>query len=261
MKKILVISLLAIGGIVLGAVTFGTGFLFGRTYFGRAGFSPISMMNSYYPNQRFSMMGIGNNYMMGGYRFGKVQNVKPLTLDQARQAVTAYLARLNNPDLKLKEIMVFDNNAYARISEKSTGIGAMELLVDPVSLSVFPEFGPNMMWNLKYGHMGGSYGMMGRGYGMMGIGYGMMGYSYNAPNLASGTMTVSSEEALKIAQTYIDQQFPGSQAAKDADPFYGYYTIDFLKNGKPAGMLSVNGFSGEVFLHTWHGTFIEMSEE
>jgi len=25
--------------------------------------------------------------------------------------------------------------------------------------------------------------------------------------------------------------------------------------------LSVNGYSGQVFLHTWHGDFIEMTEE
>jgi len=38
------------------------------------------------------------------------------------------------------------------------------------------------------------------------------------------------------------------------------YTLDFEKDGKVAGMLSVNGYSGQVFLHTWHGTFIEESE-
>ena len=30
--------------------------------------------------------------------------------------------------------------------------------------------------------------------------------------------------------------------------------------GSVAGMLSVNGYSGQVFLHTWHGTFIEEAE-
>jgi hypothetical protein len=29
--------------------------------------------------------------------------------------------------------------------------GAMELLVDKSSGAIFPEYGPNMMWNLKYG--------------------------------------------------------------------------------------------------------------
>jgi hypothetical protein len=27
------------------------------------------------------------------------------------------------------------------------------------------------------------------------------------------------------------------------------------------GMLSVNGYTGQIFLHTWHGNFIEESEE
>jgi hypothetical protein len=33
-----------------------------------------------------------------------------------------------------------------------------------------------------------------------------------------------------------------------------------MKDNQPAGMLSVNGYSGQIFLHTWHGTFIEMWE-
>ncbi|KPL90878.1 hypothetical protein ADN01_01770 [Levilinea saccharolytica] len=195
--------------------------------------------------------------MMGGYNptgtfpNNNNTNVKPLTVDKAKQAVEDYLQNLNNSDLELKEIMIFNNNAYARIVEKSTGIGAMELLVDPTTLSVFPEYGPNMMWNQKYGHMGG-YGMMG-GAGMMG------GYYYNS-SASSSQMTVTSEQALQLAQQYLDQQYPGYKTATDADPFYGYYTIDIMKDNQPAGMLSVNGYSGQIFLHTWHGTFIEMWE-
>jgi len=107
------------------------------------------------------------------------------------------------------------------------------------------------MWNQKYGHMGG-YGMMG-GAGMMG------GYYYNS-SASSSQMTVTSEQALQLAQQYLDQQYPGYKTATDADPFYGYYTIDIMKDNQPAGMLSVNGYSGQIFLHTWHGTFIEMWE-
>jgi hypothetical protein len=36
----------------------------------------------------------------------------------------------------------------------------------------------------------------------------------------------------------------------------GYFTMDFLKDGMPAGMLSVNGATGQVWYHTWHGAFI-----
>jgi len=41
---------------------------------------------------------------------------------------------------------------------------------------------------------------------------------------------------------------------------YGSYTLHTLKNGQPEGMLSVNGYSGRVWYHTWHGDFVRMSE-
>lgn len=188
--------------------------------------------------------------MMGGYPSGGATSAKPLTVDQAKKAVETYLKGLNNADLELKEIMVFDQNAYARIVEKSTGIGAMELLVNPDSQSVYPEYGPNMMWNLKYGHMAGFGGMMG----------GRHGFAYATPSSGTTQMTVTPEQAIKAAQQYLDQNSPGSKADSEPDAFYGYYTIDIMKDGKPTGMLSVNGFSQQVFLHTWHGNFIEMSE-
>jgi hypothetical protein len=260
MNKTLTIALLIIGGIVLTALTFGGGVMVARADWGSFGINPSNMMglSSSANNQGYSMMANGYN-MMGGNRSGASSNVKPLTVAQAKQAVESYLKGLNNPDLALKEIMIFDNNAYARITEKSTGIGAMELLVDPASMSVFPEYGPNMMWNLKYGHMSSAGGMMG-GNGMMGGRNSMMGGYNSNTGSVSATMTVTSEQAAKIAQQYLDQQFPGQKAATEPDPFYGYYTIDILKDGKPTGMLSVNGFSGQVFFHTWHGTFIEISE-
>ena len=147
--------------------------------------------------------------------------------------------------------MIFDNHAYARVVEISTGIGAMELLVDPATLSVYPEYGPNMMWNQKYGH-GGGFGMMG--------GAGMMNGNLINPSFVSSEMNVTPEEALQFAEQYLDKQFPGYQMSDEVYPFYGYYTIDFLEGDQPAGMLSINGYSGQVFLHTWHGTFIEMWE-
>ena len=168
MNKTLVAVLVVISGIVLAALAFGAGLFIGRTNFGLVGNGPSRMMGpgSNNNNPGYSMMSNGYNMMsgngmMGGYQSNNAANVKPLSIDQAKQAVEGYLKGLNNSDLELKEIMIFDNNAYARITEKSTGIGAMELLVDPASLAVFPEYGPNMMWNLKYGLMSGKGGMMG----------------------------------------------------------------------------------------------------
>jgi hypothetical protein len=195
------------------------------------------------------MMGNGSAYgpgMMGGRGYGGA-SVTPLTADQAYQAAGKYLAGLNDPDLKIAEVMVFDNNAYVRVIEQSTGIGAFELLVDPASLNVYPEHGPNMMWNLKYGGLNHQQMMGGR----------MMGYAFNsAPGSVSPEMALTAEQALQAAQQYLDTALPGTQTAADADAFYGYYTIDILRDGKTVGMLSVNGTSGQVFLHTWHGTFI-----
>lgn len=154
--------------------------------------------------------------------------------------------------------MIFDNNAYVIVKEASTGIGAFELLVDPVSKFAYPEYGPNMMWNLKYGGLN-HRNMMGRENFMMGP---MMGQNFfdAAPTDFSADMPVTEEQAVEAAQAYLDQFLPGRIVAGHATALYGYYTLDFSKDGEVAGMLSVNGYSGQVFVHNWHGTFIEESE-
>jgi hypothetical protein len=182
------------------------------------------------------MMGFGSSNLLG---------VKPLSVDQATRAVKDYLAKQGNTDLALAEIMIFDNNAYARVTEKSTGAGALELLVDPVTQAVYPEPGPNMMWNTKYSPM---RDMMA----------GMMGGT--PAREVTTAMPVSAADALQAAQAYLDQNLPGAKTAEDADTFYGYYTIDILRDGKVVGMMSVNGYTSQVFMHTWHGNFVEMSE-
>ncbi|OQY91177.1 MAG: hypothetical protein B6D38_00850 [Anaerolineae bacterium UTCFX1] len=218
--------------------------------------------NTYGPG---GMMGNGGN-MMNGYGYNNA-NVTPLTVDQTKAAAEKYLANLNNSDLEIAEIMVFDNNGYVIVKEASASIGAFELLVDPISQVAYPEHGPNMMWNLKYSginhdNMMGSngYGMMGNG-GMMGYGNTMMqGWDNTSPVDLSSAMTVTPEQAIEYAQKYLDANISGAVAATDPMQFYGYYTLDFEKDGEVAGMLSINGYSGQVFLHTWHGAFIEEAE-
>jgi len=202
--------------------------------------------------------------MMDGYGYNS-SDLTPLTVEQATSAAEKYLANLENDDLQIAEVMIFDNNAYIVVKEKSTGTGAFELLADSSSQTAYPEHGPNMMWNVKYGGlnheamMGNNNGMMG---GMMG-GAGMMGgfgWDTSIPADASAELTVSPGQAIEYAQTYLDTNILGAVAAREPIHFYGYYTLDFEKDGKVVGMLSVNGYSGQVFLHTWHGTFIEESE-
>ena len=163
---------------------------------------------------------------------------EPLTIDSAKTAVDSYLARLNNPDLKVAEIILFSNNAYARIIEQSTGTGAMELLVNERG-RVSQEMGANMMWNLKYG---------------------MMGSITSSGQNTATPMTVTAEQALADAQKWLDANIAGAKVAATADAFYGYFTIEYMVDGKIGGMVSVNGFSGDIFPHTWHGTFIDMKE-
>ena len=164
------------------------------------------------------------------------------SFEQAKALANQYLTGASS-DLKIKEIMEFANNFYVRVEEKSTGINAFELLVDRYTGRVMPEPGPNMMWNTKYGMMSG----------MMG---GMMGTSRGTP---TANMTVSAQNASRSAQEWLDLNNPGAKM-EDPDTFYGYYTIDVSKDGSTYGMLSVNGYTGSVWYHTWHGKFIETVE-
>lgn len=258
-----------IGILILACVVVSAGFLIGRSSrlmsldsFNQPGFNtqpkgPFGFMFRPRTNNLFGMfprffgrMGPG---MAGGY-VGNESGSQPLTIDQTKQAVQNYIDRLPYSDLEIKEIIIFDNQAYAGVVEKNTGIGAMELLVDPVSLNVYPEYGPNMMWNLKYGHMAGT-GMMG---GMMGGWSWQRGANPNAE--ISADMPVTPQQAIEDAQKYLDAYQPGTSVSDEAEQFYGYYTLDTLQNGKVIGMLSVNGYTGQVFPHTWHGKFIEVWE-
>jgi hypothetical protein len=195
-------------------------------------------------------------------------NTPQLTIDQATAKVEEYLKASWSPDLKLAEVWEFDNQFYAEVREKSTGIGAFELLVNKWTGAIVPEPGPNMMWNTKYGHMG--YGMIGGGMmggpgwgwgGGPGWGWGWRGRGqYRNWANPSTQMPVTAEQAHRYAQQFLDANFPGTTLEKDADVFYGYYTITVLKDGKIYGMLGVNGYNGWVWYHTWHGKFIQMKE-
>jgi hypothetical protein len=240
-----------------------------------SGYIDPSMMSRYGMMDGMGMMGgigmmggngmMGGMGMMGGFSNSGLLGIDPVSLSDAEAAVQDYLDVLQDDNLGIGEVMIFDNHAYAQIVEVDTGIGALEVLVDPVTLSVSPEPGPNMMWNLKYSPMSGF-----RGFGMMGMMGtfgdqslesmdGMMG---EAPDLAevSAELPLPTEEAVDVAQRYLDVYVPGTVADEHADPFYGYYTIHILRDGETVGMLSVNGYTRQVFLHTWHGTYLSSSD-
>ncbi len=224
-KRYIPVIVLAIAGMVaLASCTFGPGTYYRQPYGGGPG---------------GGMMGSG---MMGGGWRNYNPDVKPITIDQAAESARRYLNGYGGK-LVVTEVMDFAWNYYAEAAEKDTGIHAMELIIDKFSGQVSPEMGPNTMWNAKYGMMGG----------------GMMGGGYYAGNSPTAVMPVTPEQANTLAQQYLDSNLPGLTVA-EADTFYGYYTLHTLKNGQVEGMLSVNGYSGSVWYHTWHGTFLDMKE-
>jgi len=104
---------------------------------------------------------------------------------------------------------------------------------------MMPEPGPNMMWNTKYSPMAN----------------GVMGYR----NQAFSTMSISEMQAQQLAQAYLNSHFNEARTEM-ATEFYGYYTFDFTVGGSVGGMLSVNGYTGSVWYHSWHGAYIQEVE-
>ncbi len=174
------------------------------------------------------MMGMmGGMPMMGGM-MGYYSGVPtPLSHDDAEAIADDYLASINNPDLEIDEFEEYSHNFYVSLIERSTGRGAIEIIIDRYSGSFQPE-PQSMMWNSKYGMMG---------------------------NSQTAEMVVTSEQALKTAQDFLDIVYPGTEADEIVS-FYGYHTIMTTLEGEHYGMLSVNVFSGDVLYHTWHGMFL-----
>jgi hypothetical protein len=192
--------------------------------------------------------GMASGWMSGwsmGTRGGMMGTVfngggRDIGMDSAVKIAQNVAASYPTGGLAADEVIEFSNNYYASIREKGTGIGAFEILIDRTNGSVIREPGPDMMWNAKYSVMHG--GMMGR--------FGFTG---------SGPMTVTAQQARDIAQRWLDINQAGT-SAKTADPFYGYYTVDFQRDALLVGMLSVNGRTGQVWYHTWHGSFIQVRD-
>jgi hypothetical protein len=200
-----------------------------------------------------SMM--GGMGMMGG---PFPATARPISIEQAVQSLRQWPAAHHLDDLVLDEVEAYTQNFYGQFKERSTGRGALQLLVDRYTGRVMPEMGPNMMWNTKYGHammqeMMGGMDMMG-GPGMMNN-MGMMGAAPATPPAP----TISDAQAKQAATQFLAGYLPGARVG-DGDAFYGYYHFDVLRGIRQVGMLSVNAASGQVWYHTWHGEFLEKRE-
>jgi hypothetical protein len=176
------------------------------------------------------MGGTGYQGMMGGYGWvdGDAEPVNDL--DQARERAADFAEALQ-PGLEVGEVMRFENHYYADL-QNSDGSKATEVLIDSSSGAVRLEMGPATMWNTRFG-------MMGRDDG-------------------TGA-EISAIQAQQIADRWLEN---GGEGLTSDDPvqFPGYYTLHTVRNGEITGMLSVHAVTGDVWYHSWHGDFVEMSE-
>ena len=98
------------------------------------------------------MAGIGGmmNMMGPSWFSNKGAGLENYSFKEVKERAENYLENNNLKDLQIAEIMEFSNNFYMGIVEKDTNMLVMELLLDESNGNIFPEYGPNMMWNLKY---------------------------------------------------------------------------------------------------------------
>jgi hypothetical protein len=182
--------------------------------------------------------GYGNSSGMMGNGFTNnsiVNSGERLSHEKIKESLELYVNSAFGKDFHIEEIMEFQRNFYAQIRNEGEDTLAVELLIDPNTGQVFPEQGPNMMWNQSYGQMGRRF--------------------WN-----KGKMKISADESVKIAQEFLDFHTTGFVADDHASTFDGYYTLHTMKYDQITGMLSVNGVTGDVWFHNWHGDFLGMDE-
>lgn len=179
----------------------------------------------------FGMMG-GSGYdgMMGDYGWSG-EDAEPVEdMDQARDRAAEY-AEVVQAGLEVGEVMRFENHYYADLQEPD-GTKVTEVLIDPRSGVVRPEMGPATMWNTRAAIMDRSGG--------------------SEPE-------VTAVQAQQIADDWLAQRDAGL-TSQDPALFPGYYTLHTVEDGEITGMLSVHASTGDVWFHSWHDDFVEMSE-
>ena len=223
------------------------------------------MMGQQEPGQ--GMMGAGTMGSGMGMMSTYAPSSRPISQDEARRRAAGFAARYG-AGVKIRDFMVFTQNYYVQIVDARTEAGLSELLVDRYTGVVQPEFGPNTMWNTRFG-MSGTSGMMGgqtnqsgmmngQNQGMAGVaqpGQGMMGNRTNPGTQGTpAAVRYSMAAAQKLADTFVTGYLPGGKVLEGL-AFPGYYTFDYGRK-TIEGMLSVNAYTGEVWVHGWHGLFL-----
>jgi hypothetical protein len=239
MRRLFRIAAIAATGVLLAATTLAASPRAEKSAAAARGYGPgYGMMGG-----RGGYGGMMGGGMMGGYggmmgpggTWSQAQPLdKPLTLDTAMGRVMEALQAWGYADLEVEEVVQYSWNFYALVRDPSTGKGALELLVDPRTGVVSLEPGPGMMWNTRYGRM-----------------------YWGGPSAAS---TMSAEDAKRIAREWLTARGDTTPWEFEVTEMPGYFTVHLEKDGRMEAMLGVNAFTGAVWYHTWHGTYVAAIE-
>jgi hypothetical protein len=175
----------------------------------------------YGPGYNYSSHMMGYGAMMALYYSG----AKPISSKDALQRMESF-ARQYGSNVEVEDFMAFSGNYYAVLKDTDNNLSLAEVLVDRYSGSAYPEPGPNTIWNTRYGS--GRVGAGGTAYDLAG--------------------------AKRLAEDFLKVYLPGAKIM-EANALPGYYTFDFGRQ-EIEGMLSVNAYSGEIWVHTWHGFYL-----
>ncbi len=191
------------------------------------------------------MMGRGMGYggMMRGYGQEINRNIDyslsalGMTEEEVKNLAVELVDRQFGSDYQISDIFIFNNSPYyISVVEKDSDQGVFELLFDPYKKVIYPEYGPNMVWNTENGMNN------------------MMGWSWSTPLEEN---TLSRQEVLENAEKFA--QVNGFMVEDEGHQFPGYYTFHTAdSNDNTTGMLSVNSNTGEVWYHNWHGDLAEV---
>jgi hypothetical protein len=173
--------------------------------------------------------GMMNNWNVWGGMMGSMGMMAPYAPASAplsdavlRQRLTDYASSCSTK-VQIEGVIPFANDYYARlVASDGTRIG--EVIADRFTGVVYPEPGPAMMWNSRYG-IGGT--------------------------AATGSAKYDESAAKQVATTFLAGYFPGVSVL-DGQAFPGYYTFTYGQ-GTPTGLLSVDAATGNVWVHVWEG--------
>lgn len=168
---------------------------------------------------------MGGNMMMGGMMALYYPESKPITQDEAIRNMQSFVQQYG-PETEVEDFMAFSSNYYGVVKDTNSNQDIAEVLVDRYSGYAYPEPGPNMMWNTRYG----------------------------AGREQAENVSYDLAGSKKLAEEFLTGYLPEAQIM-ESHQMPGYYTFDFGRQ-EIEGMLSVNAYSGQIWVHTWHGFYL-----